>query len=53
MSNTPQEIDMHSEHTGYHLGQIVDRSKRITGTAYNFCQNGINEKKLKALIEER
>lgn len=58
VNNTPQEIDMHSlyhlvEHTGYHLGQIVDRSKRITGTAFNFCQNGINEKNLKALIEER
>lgn len=51
------EIDMHSlyhlvEHTGYHLGQIVDRVQRITCSSFKFCQNGINEQNLKALIEE-
>ncbi|GCD81389.1 hypothetical protein ACNR9V_03730 [Parageobacillus thermoglucosidasius] len=58
IENMPDEIDMHSlyhlvEHTGYHLGQIVDRSKRITKKSFNFCQNGINEQNLKALIKEQ
>jgi hypothetical protein len=52
-----ENIDMHElfhvvEHTGYHLGQIVDRAKRITGKQFNFCQNGLNESKLRAIIEE-
>lgn len=52
-----KDIDMHSfyhlvEHTGYHLGQIIDRVQRITGKPFSFCQNGINEKSLKDLIEK-
>jgi hypothetical protein len=39
------------EHTSYHLGQIVDRAKRYTGKQFRFCQNGINEKSLKDIIE--
>lgn len=51
-----QEINMHAlyhgiEHTRYHLGQNVDRSKRMTGANFNFCQRGINEGNLKLLIE--
>jgi hypothetical protein len=47
--------DMHHlyhlvEHSGYHLGQIVDRIKRITGQSFLFCQNGISEKSLKDQI---
>lgn len=57
IANRTDEIDMHSiyhlvEHTGYHLGQIVDRSQRISGKSLKFCQNGINERSLRALIEE-
>ena len=56
-NNLPDQIDMHSlyhlvEHTGYHLGQVVDRSKRITNKSYSFCQNGLNEKNLELIIEE-
>jgi hypothetical protein len=54
--NLHDQIDMHSlyhlvEHTGYHLGQIVDRSKSITNKSFNFCQSGLNEKNLKSIIE--
>ena len=50
------EIDIHSlfhlvEHTGYHLGQIVDRVKRIKNTKFDFCQKGLNERNLKTMIE--
>ncbi|MEI4831597.1 hypothetical protein WAX78_19400 [Bacillus sp. FJAT-53711] len=50
------EIDIHSlfhlvEHTGYHLGQVVDRVKRIRGTKFDFCQKGLNERNLKDMIE--
>lgn len=56
LENTREEVDMHSlyhlvEHTGYHLGQVVDRSKRITQKLFNFCQNGINERNLKMAID--
>jgi hypothetical protein len=40
------------EHTGYHLGQIVDRTQRINKTLFQFVQNGINEKNLKKLLED-
>ncbi|MFD1736335.1 hypothetical protein ACFSCX_07130 [Bacillus salitolerans] len=55
---SPIKIDIHNlfhlvEHTGYHLGQIVDRSKRLTNISYHFCQNGINERNLRLLIEGR
>ena len=51
------EFDLHSlyhlvEHTGYHLGQVVDRVQRIHDVSFQFCQNGINEKQLKAVIEQ-
>ncbi|MCZ8512798.1 DinB family protein [Paenibacillus filicis] len=49
-------IDMYSiyhlvEHTGYHLGQIVDRAQRMTGRRYQFVQNGIHEKALKDQVD--
>lgn len=49
-------IDIHSllhlvEHTGYHLGQIVQRCQSLTNRQFQFCQNGINEKALKEQIE--
>jgi hypothetical protein len=39
------------EHTGYHLGQIIDRAQRLTGIRFQFVQNGINEKELKKIID--
>jgi len=39
------------EHTGYHLGQIVDRVKRITGRSFRFTQEGLNERRLREIIE--
>ena len=39
------------EHTSYHLGQIVDRTKLIKGQQFKFCQNGINEKNLRTRVE--
>ncbi|MEJ9111596.1 hypothetical protein LAV76_02365 [Bacillus paramobilis] len=49
-------MDLHSllhlvEHTSYHLGQVVDRTKSIKGQRFNFCQNGINEKNLRTRVE--
>ncbi|TPV42427.1 DinB family protein [Bacillus dicomae] len=49
-------IDLHSllhlvEHTSYHLGQVVDRTKNVKGEQFNFCQNGINEKNLRTRVE--
>ncbi|MGM0882855.1 MAG: hypothetical protein ACQEXQ_17695 [Bacillota bacterium] len=38
------------EHTGYHLGQIIDRVQRLTNRNFQFVQNGINERSLKQLI---
>ncbi|PFB32266.1 hypothetical protein COJ27_14620 [Bacillus cereus] len=51
-----RHIDLHSllhlvEHTSYHLGQVVDRTKFIKGQQLNFCQNGINEKNLRTRVE--
>ncbi|MGG0301425.1 hypothetical protein ABEY59_13065 [Bacillus albus] len=51
-----RHIDLHSllhlvEHTSYHLGQVVDRTKSIKGQQFNFCQNGINEKNLRTRVE--
>ncbi|WHY26761.1 DinB family protein [Bacillus wiedmannii] len=51
-----RHMDLHSllhlmEHTSYHLGQVVDRTKSIKGQQFNFCQNGINEKNLRMRIE--
>lgn len=58
ITHNPEEIDMHSlyhlvEHTGYHLGQIVDRTKMITNKPFGFCQNGINEQNLRVIINEQ
>lgn len=52
------EDDMHHlfhivEHTGYHLGQVVDRVQRTTGARFQFCQNGLNERNLRLSIHER
>jgi uncharacterized damage-inducible protein DinB len=54
--NECNTVDIHSlfhlvEHTSYHLGQVVDRAKRMTGTSFQFCQNGLNEKTLRLIIE--
>ncbi|MES5866213.1 hypothetical protein [Bacillus cereus group sp. RP32] len=51
-----KHMDLHSllhlvEHTSYHLGQVVDRTKSIKGQQLNFCQNGINEKSLRTRVE--
>ncbi|HDR7772532.1 TPA: hypothetical protein QCY13_003879 [Bacillus paranthracis] len=51
-----RHIDLHSllhlvEHTSYHLGQVVDRTKSIKGQQFNFFQNGITEKNLKIRVE--
>ncbi len=51
-----RHIELHGllhlvEHTSYHLGQIVDRTKLIKGQQFKFCQNGINEKNLRTRIE--
>ncbi|RFT66321.1 hypothetical protein D0U04_13980 [Bacillus clarus] len=39
------------EHTSYHLGQVVDRTKALKGQKFNFCQNGLNEKNVRFMIE--
>lgn len=39
------------EHTGYHLGQIIDRAQRLSGMRFQFMQGGINERNLKKLLE--
>ncbi len=51
-----RHIDLQSllhlvEHTSYHLGQVVDRTKCIEGQQFKFCQNGINEKNLRTRVE--
>lgn len=51
-----RHIDLQSllhlvEHTSYHLGQVVDRTKCIERQQFNFCQNGINEKNLRTRVE--
>ncbi|MGG6310417.1 DinB family protein [Paenibacillus macerans] len=40
------------EHTGYHLGQIIDRIQAATGRKFSFCQNGLNESYLRRLMEQ-
>ena len=52
-----EAIDMYNiyhlvEHTGYHLGQVVDRAQRVTGERFQFVQSGINERTLKNYIEK-
>lgn len=41
------------EHTGYHLGQIIDRTQRINKELFQFVQTGLNEKNLKKRLEDR
>jgi hypothetical protein len=42
------------EHTAYHLGQIIDRVKRIKRISFQFCQKkGLNEKSLREMMEEK
>jgi uncharacterized damage-inducible protein DinB len=53
-----KETDIHRlyhlvEHTAYHLGQIIDRVKRIKRISFQFCQKGLNEKALREMIEEK
>jgi hypothetical protein len=55
--NNTHIIDMHSiyhliEHTGYHLGQLVQSSQKFSGIKYHFVQNGIDERALRRRIEE-
>jgi hypothetical protein len=57
ITSKDQHIDMHSiyhlvEHSGYHLGQIIDRVLSLTDKPFGFCQNGINESNLRKLIED-
>lgn len=57
ISAVDQNFDMHSfyhlvEHTGYHLGQIIDRVQLLSAKPFDFCQNGINENNLRKLTEE-
>ncbi|WP_159081783.1 DinB family protein [Paenibacillus sp. CAA11] len=40
------------EHTGYHLGQIIDRAQGITGTFFRFYDAGLSEQALRVRIEE-
>lgn len=40
------------EHTGYHLGQIIDRVQSQTGVKFDFVENGLHEKFLRQRIEE-
>jgi hypothetical protein len=57
LADTSPTVDMHSmyhlvEHTSYHLGQVVDRVQTKTGIQFKFVQNGMNERNLRALIEQ-
>ncbi|MNE89836.1 hypothetical protein D3C80_1872900 [compost metagenome] len=40
------------EHTGYHLGQIIDRIQAAREHKFEFCKNGINEAYLKKKIDQ-
>ncbi|MCL9659983.1 hypothetical protein L2089_04750 [Paenibacillus hunanensis] len=39
------------EHTSYHLGQLLDRTRAATGVEFDFAQNGLNERNLRSQIE--
>jgi uncharacterized damage-inducible protein DinB len=39
------------EHTGYHLGQVIDRVQGTTSTNFHFCQNGLNENYLREKVD--
>lgn len=38
------------EHTGYHLGQIIDRAQGVLGTKFDFYGKGLNESYLRSKI---
>jgi uncharacterized damage-inducible protein DinB len=40
------------EHISYHLGQVVDRARKTSGSAFHFVQNGINEKQLREIVDD-
>lgn len=40
-----------TEHTGYHLGQIIDRTQTLTGHIFEFVKHGLNEKHLRDTID--
>ena len=40
------------EHTAYHLGQIIDRVQRLAGHRFQFVQTGLNEKALRAIVQQ-
>jgi ribosomal protein S18 acetylase RimI-like enzyme len=40
------------EHTGYHLGQIIDRAQAKTGIKFKFYDNGLNESRLRSQIDD-
>ena len=53
-----QADDMHRlfhlvEHTGYHLGQIIDRTRTMTAVSFQFCQTGLNVRSLREFIDRR
>lgn len=39
------------EHTGYHLGQIIDRVQHITGNSFHFFDQGLSEAYLREKID--
>jgi len=57
LSDESRVVDLFSiyhliEHTSYHLGQIVDRVQRRTGESFQFVQKGLNERSLRAIVED-
>ena len=53
-NSEPEMYDLYHlvEHTGYHVGQIVDRTKRIKGNIFDFVSEGINERRLKEKLKD-
>ncbi|KUO96123.1 hypothetical protein ATW55_14415 [Ferroacidibacillus organovorans] len=57
LSDESRVVDLFSiyhliEHTSYHLGQIVDRVQRKTGESFQFVQKDLNERSLRAIVED-
>ena len=42
-----------AEHTGYHLGQVLDRVQAATGRKFAFTRNGLNEASLREKIDAK
>ncbi len=40
------------EHTSYHLGQVLDRTRAATGIEFDFAHQGLNERNLRGQIEQ-